>query len=149
MKTIIYLLPLLILFNCDLFKEPKTIIQKYPNDSTKVIGRVLMPDSVKDGDWTEFYPNGEVRRSMNYDHGVLDGYYRAYEENGLDYTTGQYENGKKVGNWYTVTNDSTQKLMSEYDENGERHGTQLFFIDGEIKIIEEYEHGKLVDRTML
>jgi hypothetical protein len=49
------------------------------------------------GKFTEYYPNGNIRKILNYDNGVLHGDVRYFFENGTLFMTGEYEKGKREG----------------------------------------------------
>lgn len=64
-------------------------------------------DSVKVGVWKEFYPNGKIKREMNYTNGELNGMVKEYDLSGELITAHRYEGG--------VLKDTSITLENEID----------------------------------
>jgi antitoxin component YwqK of YwqJK toxin-antitoxin module len=62
-----------------------------------------------------FFDSGELKEVGYFKENKLHGQWVAFNEEGKKVTIANYENGKKVGTWYVVTNDSVKELV--YDAN--------------------------------
>lgn len=55
---------------------------------------------IRDGLFTEYYPNGNIASTGTYDNGLENGHWIDYHENGQIAAEGDYVNGKESGKWY-------------------------------------------------
>jgi antitoxin component YwqK of YwqJK toxin-antitoxin module len=62
-------------------------------------------DSVKVGVWKEFYPNGKIKRKMNYTNGELNGMVKEYDLSGELITAHRYEQGMLKDTSITLENE--------------------------------------------
>ncbi|MFD1314940.1 hypothetical protein [Namhaeicola litoreus] len=62
-----------------------------------------------------FFDNGDLKEVGYFKENKLHGQWIAFNEEGKKVTVANYEEGKKVGTWYVVTNDSVKELV--YDAN--------------------------------
>ena len=75
-------------------------------------GKVL--HGLKEGEWKGFYDNGNLLWSGFYNKGLNISKWIEYHKNGKVFTMGHYENGKKIGVWLF------------YDEQGEKIAEEIF-----------------------
>lgn len=94
----------------------------FPCDTPSVL-RVASPpmvastDSVTDGLWVVYYPNGRIHKRGFLFDGVLEGEYWEYYPTGTLKAHGYYEQGKKAGKWQYYTPKG--KLLREEDWGGD------------------------------
>lgn len=131
------------LFIDTILNDKKFILQKtlYENGNFKLTG-FFSPDTIMQGKWTSYYPNGKVESIINYSNGLKDGYCKSFHDNGQLWTVIRYSKGK------------TMDIVSNYDRNGKLqrkgnlkngYGTIIIYDEnGDKKNIERYENGKLV-----
>lgn len=55
-------------------------------------------DGLKHGVWKEFFPNGKVKTEYNYNHGILDGLIKEYNQKGELVLANRYENDSIIDN---------------------------------------------------
>lgn len=53
----------------------------------------------RQGRWTSFYENGEVKNVAFYEQGILNGEFKSFDRNGDLNESGQFLNDKKEGKW--------------------------------------------------
>jgi antitoxin component YwqK of YwqJK toxin-antitoxin module len=73
-------------------------------------GRVLKSQytyegGVKNGDYSLFYPDGQLRETGKFRFGIKHGRWISYHRNGKIHMEGEYQDGKKSGD-FIVTSDS-------------------------------------------
>jgi hypothetical protein len=108
---------------------------------------------------TDWYANGNVRASINYSHGILDGEFFMYHENGTVYVRAMYEVGALMEVFEYKTSDGTPLQINihggsgeylEYDDkgsplgkcrvkNGYFDGDYLILVRGEEKLLQRYK----------
>lgn len=127
-----------------LLESKKFIFQKtfYENGSVMQTG-FYSPDTIMQGKWINYYPNGKVESITNYANGLKDGFFKSYHENGQLWTVIRYSKNK------------TMDIVSNYDRNGEPqrkgslkngYGTIILYDEnGERRGIERYKNGKLAE----
>jgi antitoxin component YwqK of YwqJK toxin-antitoxin module len=133
-----------ILLHDTVIGNKKFIFQKtfYVGGRLKQTGFYSM-DTIRQGKWTNYYPNEKVESITNYVDGLKDGYFKSYHDNGQLWTVVLYSKNK------------TMEILSNYDRNGnpQHKGTLkngrgtiiLYDENGEKKNIERYKDGKLID----
>lgn len=100
-------------------------------DGQKVAEGITREDGVRDGPWTEFYSNGQLRAEGKYLDGLKVGEWVYYHPNGKVEQTGTYdEKGRLQGQWVwyypsgevlreeQYINGLSDGLMTEYREDG-------------------------------
>lgn len=70
-----------------------------------MIQEIFWRDSVLDGDWRDYYPNGQLKWKGNYINGKLQGDVEAYHTNGKLQYQGQYNGSFKNGVWKYYNQD--------------------------------------------
>lgn len=59
---------------------------------------------------TYFFDNGDIKEVGYFKNQKLDGKWVSYNQKGKITTIANYENGKKEGTWFVVTNDTVREL---------------------------------------
>jgi len=97
----------------------------------------------KDGNWRFYYDTGELRCSVDFKNGKLDGYYLEFKKNGIE-VTGEYKNDLKTGTWTKTYPDGKDKCeVSCAFVNGVVHGEHIQIDDkGRIILKSCYVDGK-------
>ena len=72
-------------------------------------------DTLKTGEWINFYPNRRIHIDAFYKNGILAGFYREYDQQGNLLKNLYYENGELVTN---TSNISASIFKKDYYENG-------------------------------
>ena len=69
--------------------------------SGKITGRVIAQfvHGVLDGPYEQYYNNGQLRQSGVYKNGKKNGRWISYHKNGQLHSEGKYKNGKWEGQW--------------------------------------------------
>jgi antitoxin component YwqK of YwqJK toxin-antitoxin module len=75
----------------------------------------------KNGEWKEYYENGQLKIVGFYKDGKQEGEWKEYHENGQLKSVGSFKNGRQEGEW------------KAYDENGQ------------LKVIIHYKNGEVVN----
>ena len=106
-KTLLIILPLLLIVGCSKPVEDSTLIKKdgsftqwYENGQKKYEGNY--EDGKKDGSFTQWYENGQKSREVRFD-GKEDGLTTEWYENGKKRSEVNYKDGERDGlqtNWY-------------------------------------------------
>ena len=71
---------------------------------------------MKQGEWKEFYPNGEIKTEKTYKDDLLHGYYKEYDTRGKLVLTMLYENGSIVKS--RVEDEPDIEIVNKYDQDG-------------------------------
>ena len=71
---------------------------------------------LKQGEWKEFYPNGNVKSEKTYKDDLLHGYYKEYDNRGRPSLTMLYENGSIVRS--NVQDVPNIEISNRYDQDG-------------------------------
>lgn len=90
---------------------------EYNNDFLVSRQRINRTDSegLKQGDWKEFYPNGNVKSETSYKDDLIHGYYKEYDNRGVLVMTMLYDNGSIVKS--NVEDQPDIEIENRYDEN--------------------------------
>ena len=133
-----------VLFSDTMIGNKKFIFKKafYDNGTLKQTG-FYSPDSLMQGIWTNYYPDGKLESITTYHNGMRDGRFKSYHENGQLWTELIYSNNK------------TMEVVCNFDRDGEPkpkgtlkngNGSIILYDDnGERRSIEQYKDGKLAD----
>ena len=97
----------------------------------------------KNGLWTRYYANGEMRSQIHYAANQPFGDYRLYGEQGELFEEGRWENSMNVGSLRRYwPNGSIQQILS-FDGNGTGQGQQRYFHDnGQLEMLVELVNGQ-------
>lgn len=118
----------------------------YPDGSIKASGEYK--NGKPFGIWRFYYQNGELKSEGRYGpDGNNLGLWLTYHEDGSRKTEGRYKAGLPVGYWVTCPNANSQSnyWYGMYNTNGLQSGNWYWYENGEVKVVETYANGKLVD----
>lgn len=71
---------------------------------------------LKQGEWKDFYPNGDIKSERTYKDDLMQGYYKEYDKQGKLVLTMLYENGALVKS--RVEDEPDIQIVTKHDENG-------------------------------
>ena len=93
-------------------------VLEYNNDFLVSRERINRTDKngLKQGDWKDFYPNGDVKSEKTYKDDLLHGYYKEYDNRGKLVLTMLYENGAIVKS--RVEDEPDIEIVNKHDEEG-------------------------------
>lgn len=74
---------------------------------------------VKQGQYTQYYPSGQVKRTVTYEQDVPNGPEKWYFPNGKLWQSFTTKNGKIVGNFQTYSPAGVLVKTDTYDDNGQ------------------------------
>jgi uncharacterized protein len=97
--------------------NPITLLE-YNNDFLVTREKINRTDNngLKQGDWKEFYPNGNIRVEKTFKDNMLHGYYKEYDVKGNLSLTMLYDNGAIVKS--NVEDQPDIEIVNKYDNNG-------------------------------
>jgi antitoxin component YwqK of YwqJK toxin-antitoxin module len=98
---------------------------------------------LKQGEWKEFYPNGNIKSEKTYKDDLLHGYYKEYDERGRLSLTMLYENGSIVRS--NVENTPNVEITNRYDPNGRLVYSGPYKDRVPVGVHREFEDGKVVN----
>lgn len=79
-----------------------------------------------DGEYVEYFLNGDKKTAINYSKGSPEGYYADYHPNGNIAAQGWYKNGTRQGEWQTYFINGTTSSTIYYHKD-KLHGLQQYF----------------------
>ena len=93
------------------------VLQEYNNDFLISREKINRTDNkgLKQGEWTEFYPNGNKKSEKTYKDDLLHGYYKEYDIRGNLVLTMLYDNGAIVKS--KVEDEPDIEIINKYDDN--------------------------------
>ncbi len=93
-------------------------INEYRNDYLVSREKINRTDKngMKQGDWKEFFPDGNLKREMTYKDDQLQGYYKEYDTRGVLILTMLYNNGSIVKS--RVEDEPDIEFINRRDQNG-------------------------------
>lgn len=114
---------------------------QYKHDGSKTVKLMHDYGLVKDnGNWTEFYNNGRVKKITGYSNNRRNGSYVEYFHDGEVKLEGEYIKGKKNNKWIEYSPDGYIKKIENYS-NGILNGLwKSFHSESLIKVIGEYKN---------
>jgi antitoxin component YwqK of YwqJK toxin-antitoxin module len=125
----------LMMFSCG--QEPKVEIIKqwFDKDSTMLQTEysvvIIGQDTFRNGRSSEYFQNGNIKQSVNYDHGLIVGQVNAYFKNGLIMTEQSYSKGLLHGLSKDFYENGNVKLEVTY-ENGIMDGDMIeYYFSGQ------------------
>ncbi|MBB4035035.1 antitoxin component YwqK of YwqJK toxin-antitoxin module [Dysgonomonas hofstadii] len=108
---------------------------------------VHFKDGYMDGNFTEYYPGGDIKEKGQYVKGQKNGTWESLKDDGIPKLTEVYDNGSKIK---TVTYYTDGKVDRERNfKNGKEHGIDKQYTwEGELKSEKNYVNGKQVGKQM-
>jgi antitoxin component YwqK of YwqJK toxin-antitoxin module len=79
-------------------------------------------DGLRQGTWTHYFPDGQVRLVQNWDRGRLHGREQVWAENGQLVTDGYHARGNQVGEWTFWHDNGALSVRSTHNDQGQEHG---------------------------
>ena len=130
------------------FDREGTIITllEYNNDFLISREKINRKDNngLKQGDWKEFYSNGNIKSEKTFRDDLLHGYYKEYDVKGNLVLTMLYENGAIVKS--NVEDQPDIEIRNKYDQNGKLIYSGPFRNSVPVGIHREYSaDGKITD----
>lgn len=122
-------------------------LESFPDDAVYEKGHLV--NGAREGMWTRFHPNGNLRSEIEYASGDAFGEYRLYDEQGQLYEEGRWEYGMNVETLRRYwPNGSIQQIL-QFDALGVAQGEQRHFHDnGHLEMVlqlqDGQEHGDLI-----
>jgi len=121
--------------------------EKYADGAVRVEREVIkMSDDqiINDGQYTEYYPNGEKFSEGKYVKGAHDGAWSFWHDNGQLAKTVTFKNGQADGSWEVRRADGTLESKKGYKNNLRDGQWVLYYDDGKTpKIEQNYVDSKL------
>lgn len=114
----------------DLFEEEKEgdFVEYFANGNKRREGRYEGGQKV--GKWVQYHPNGNKKSEGTFYKGLYEGHYVSYHKNGNKFREGEY--GKCQGNSY---DGKKEGVWYQYAE------------DGAVQQQVTYKHGKVIERV--
>ena len=75
-------------------------------------------EGARNGTWTSYFADGTIRSRVVYVDGVEEGPTEVFHPNGMPYYTGQYANGRTVGEWVFSDPTGAELKRVQYDSTG-------------------------------
>ena len=72
----------------------------------------------REGGWTSYFPNGNVRSQATFVNGLQQGPTVVYHENGNTFYAGWYKDGKPVKDWTFYDENGNPVKIVRYSEDG-------------------------------
>jgi antitoxin component YwqK of YwqJK toxin-antitoxin module len=180
MKKIIFTFAAIALFLTANAQDKR--VETWPNGNKKsegiVIGKSVDPTAskevqarqsvniIKDGKWTNWFENGNVRSEENYDKGITVGIWKVWYDNGqleseINFTTGKaahfYKNGNKhseggiaagmlsTGKWTGYHENGNKNYEGSYTADGQKTGVWTWYDEtGKVTGTQTYKDGELI-----
>ena len=103
----------------------------YPTGEIKKKGSYQ--NGEKEGKWTAYHKNQKVRYVEEYQNNLENGKWLSFDEKGELQAKGFYKNGLKDGKWITLFHDNGQVHIEEFFSEGKNIGsTNVYYPDGKL-----------------
>ena len=113
------------------YNEEGIVEKSYIFRYGKIVGEGIFTDAgQKQGNWKEYYDDGNLKAEGNYTNDLKDGYWKYYYKNGNLEEKGKYINNQPDSTWYWYYSDGNllreekfynglpDGLLTEYDKEG-------------------------------
>ena len=77
-------------------------------------GQYTYEGGIRNGDYSLFYPNGQLRETGKYRFGIKHGRWVSYHRNGNLHMEGEYQDGKKSGDFIVTSPSGTHVQKGPY-----------------------------------
>jgi len=131
-------------------REGKIItLLEYNNDYLISREKINFTDAsgLKQGEWLDFYPDGNIKTERNYRDDLFHGYYKEYDEKGKLLVTLLYESGKVTGT--NLDNSGEIDIVNRYNDAGKLIYSGPFKEDVPVGIHREYNDDGTVKNAFL
>jgi len=112
-------------------------------DLSMPVFQITFKDNQPDGLMEEFFPNGQIKKLVNFSKGRLNGEFFEFSESGEVLLSGSYENDFKEGDWNSYYRDGSIKSEYFYSKNLLQGTTKNYFPNGKLSEVIPFESGKL------
>ncbi|WP_157963251.1 toxin-antitoxin system YwqK family antitoxin [Algoriphagus litoralis] len=112
-------------------------------DLSVPVFQITFKDNLPDGLMEEFYPNGQIKKLVNFSNGKLNGEFFEFSEGGEVLLSGQYLDDFKEGDWNSYYRDGSKKSEYFYLKNLLQGTTKNYFPNGNVAETIPFEEGKL------
>lgn len=117
-------------FSDDSVKSDGEYKEYYPDGQLFVEGQYRL--GAPAGEWKYYHPDGTAAKTINYVDGQPDGSVEVRREDGTLKATRQYSAGRRVGEWFVYGDDGEQKLIESHYVDGKPDGVwQLWYPNGQ------------------
>ncbi len=114
----------------------------YPESNVlKVEGKIVK--NIPDGLWKEYYENGNIKSSVNYINGYINGEAFFFYDKNPKVTKAEmtFENDKVIGNYFEYYENGTQKAKIIYKKGKSEGDAEFYHPNGKLKIKANYKDG--------
>ncbi len=115
----------------------------YDGAAEKIKLEGLIHNGGMTGTWKSYYESGNIKSSVNYDDGKLEGeafFYYDTPEN-TKKADANFENDELTGMYFEYYKNGAQKAKIEYDEGKAYGDAEFYYPNGKLKIKAEYKKG--------
>lgn len=99
-------------------------------------------NSLKEGLWKRFWPNGKLKAEITFAEGRPQGWYRTYYDNGICEEEGGWWNNKNTGYFRRWHPNGHPQQMFSFNDSGKRMGLQRYFYEnGSTELEVEMDNG--------
>lgn len=105
--------------------------------------QITFKDNLPDGLMEEYYPNGQIKKLVNFSKGKLNGEFFEFSETGELLFSGLYVDDLKEGDWNSYYRDGSKKSEDFYSKNLLQGSSKKYFPDGNLAEVISFESGKL------
>jgi len=115
----------------------------YYAQSNTVASEISWKNGVKDGDWKEYFENGQLKLTATFVNGKLDGDYLSYFLNKKLARKGKYVAGKQDGTWISYDDKGGYKSIYVFDMGYVEKETR--YEDGKMILSIDNKNNKVID----
>jgi len=134
----------------DSFLEKDTIFKEYYPDNENLMFEGQVNNRAITGIWKSYYKNGNIKSSVNYEDGKVNGdaYFWYDNKSKVKKAEATFEDDLMEDFYFEYYESGAQKAKIEYDEGIADGDAEFYYPNGKIKIEAEYKdnekHGKWV-----
>ena len=114
------------------------------NNSSQYRYRGYIKEGFKEGEWIEYWPNGNKMALMFYKKGELSGDYIVWWSNGTKKGGGKYVDGKRDGEWLLVWSSGEKAGELQYSDGIAKKST-TWYKNGQKRWVQVWENGELLE----
>ena len=120
-----------------------TMFREFYDGGEKLKFEGLIHNGGMTGTWKTYYESGNIKSTVNYDNGMLEGdawFYYDTSEN-TKQAEASFENDEQNGNYFEYYESGTQKAKIEYNDGKAFGDAEYYYPNGKLKIKAEYKKG--------
>ncbi len=99
------------------------------NEQQKIAEKGIFVDNIKDGIWTSYYPNGNIKTYITFTKGAIDGNVKIYTQEGVLQEEGNWKDNRWISEYRFFYENGNPEYVWQYSDDGKRTGTQKYFYD--------------------